>query len=100
MNVPKIVDELETRIINTLRLSRFKNQLVGKGYVTGLKAVTYLLNIPKPTIFMSRGASLSLCETVSQFGLNKVLIVTDKALYELGLLDAILDQLKAGVAEP
>ena len=95
MNVPKIVDELESKIINTLKLSRFKNQLVGKGYVTGLKAVTYLLNIPKPTIFMSRGASISLCETVSQFGLNKVLIVTDKALYELGLLDDILKQLTA-----
>tara|TARA_R110002073_G_scaffold53838_1_gene138583 strand:+ start:36116 stop:37384 length:1269 start_codon:yes stop_codon:yes gene_type:complete len=95
MHIPKIVDELETKIINTLKLSRFKNQLVGTGYVTGLKAVTYLLNIPKPTIFMSRGASLSLCETVSQFGLNRVLIVTDKALYDLGLLDAILEQLKA-----
>ncbi len=95
MNVPKIVDELEAKIINTLRLSRFKNQLVGKGYVTGLKAVTYLLNIPKPTIFMSRGASLRLCESVSQFGLNKILIVTDKALYDLGLLDSIIDQLNA-----
>ncbi len=94
MHVPKIVDEIETKIINTLKLSRFKNQIVGKGYVTGLKAVTYLLNIPKPTIFMSRGSSIKLCETVSQFGLNKVLIVTDSALYELGLLDPIIEQLK------
>tara|TARA_R110001592_G_scaffold52649_9_gene161338 strand:+ start:46885 stop:48153 length:1269 start_codon:yes stop_codon:yes gene_type:complete len=95
MQIPKIVDELETRIINTLRLSRFKNQIVGKGYVTGLKAVTYLLNIPKPTVFMSRGASLKLCETVSQFGLHKILIVSDSALYKLGLLDPIIEQLKA-----
>jgi alcohol dehydrogenase len=94
MHVPKIVDELETKIINTLKLSRFKNQIVGKGYVTGLKAVTYLLNIPKPTIFMSRGASLKLCETVSQFGLKKVLIVTDAGLYKLGLLDPIIKQLE------
>lgn len=92
MNKPKIVDELETRIINTLKLSRFKNQIVGKGYVTGLKAVTYLLNIPKPTIFMSRGSSIKLCESVAQFGLNKILIVTDKALFELGLLDPIIKQ--------
>lgn len=94
MQVPKIVDELEAKIINTLKLSRFKNQIVGKGYVTGLKAVTYLLNIPKPTIFMSRGASLKLCETVSQFGLKKVLIVTDAGLFKLGLLDPIIKQLE------
>tara|TARA_R110001599_G_scaffold54667_2_gene151788 strand:+ start:5217 stop:6485 length:1269 start_codon:yes stop_codon:yes gene_type:complete len=94
MQVPKIVDELEARIINTLKLSRFKNQIVGKGYVTGLKAVTYLLNIPKPTIFMSRGASLKLCETVSQFGLKKILIVTDAGLFKLGLLDPIIKQLE------
>tara|TARA_R110001592_G_scaffold52511_8_gene160699 strand:+ start:14837 stop:16192 length:1356 start_codon:yes stop_codon:yes gene_type:complete len=95
MQVPKIVNELETKIINTLKLSRFKNQIVGRGYVTGLKAVTYFLNIPKPTVFMSRGASLKLCETVSQFGLNKILIVTDAGLYKLGLLDPIIEQLKA-----
>lgn len=90
MQIPKIVDELEAKIINTLKLSRFRNQIVGKGYVTGLKAVTYLLNIPKPTIFMSRGSSVKLCESVSQFGLKKVLIVTDSALHKLGLLDEII----------
>ena len=93
MKIPKVIDELESKIINTLKLSRFKNQVVGKGYVTGLKAVTYLLNIPKPTIFMSKGASIRLCESIAQFGLNKLLIVTDQALYDLGLLDAILKQL-------
>ena len=76
MKIPKVIDELETKIINTLKLSRFKNQVVGKGYVTGLKAVTYLLSIPKPTIFMSKGASIRLCESVAQFGLKKLLIVT------------------------
>ncbi|KZY29669.1 MULTISPECIES: iron-containing alcohol dehydrogenase [unclassified Oleiphilus] len=93
IKVPKVIDELESKIVNTLKLSRFKNQLVGKGYVTGLKAVTYLLNIPKPTIFMSKGASINLCESVSQFGLNKLLIVTDQALYDTGLLDPVLEQL-------
>jgi len=95
MKVPKVIDDLETKIVNTLKLSRFKNQVVGKGYVTGLKAVTYLLNIPKPTIFMSKGASIRLCESVAQFGLSKLLIVTDQALFDLGLLDPILEQLDA-----
>jgi len=93
MKVPKVIDDLEAKIVNTLKLSRFKNQLVGKGYVTGLKAVTYLLSIPKPTIFMSKGASIRLCESVAQFGLNKLLIVTDQALYDMGLLNEILAQL-------
>jgi alcohol dehydrogenase len=94
MKVPQIIDDLESRIINTLKLSRFKNQIVGKGYVTGLKAVTYLLNIPKPTVFMGRGASLRLAETVAQFGLKRLLIVTDKALYQMGLLEPVLLQLQ------
>jgi len=95
MKVPKVIDDIESRIINTLKLSRFKNQVVGKGYVTGLKAVTYLLNIPKPTIFMSKGASIRLCESVAQFGLKKVLIVTDQGLFDLGILNPILKQLDA-----
>jgi len=85
-----MIDDLESRFVNTLRLSRLKNRVVGKGYITGLKAVSYLLNIPKPTVFMSKGASIRLCESVSQFGLNKVLIVTDGMLYKLGVLDGIL----------
>jgi len=90
VKVPEILDELENRLVKTLKLSRLKNRVVGTGYVTGLRAVTYLLNIPKPTVFMSKGASLRMCETVSEFGLKRLLIVTDKALYELGLLDPIL----------
>ncbi|MDX1452829.1 MAG: iron-containing alcohol dehydrogenase [Oleiphilaceae bacterium] len=90
MKMPEMIDELESRLVRTLKLSRFKNQLVGKGYITGLKAVTYLLNIPKPTVFMSKGASLRLCETVAQFGLRKLLIVTDEGLYKLGVLDGML----------
>ena len=43
---------------------------------------------------MSKGASIRLCESVAQFGLNKVLIVTDRALFELGILDPILEQLE------
>ena len=93
MRMPEMIDELESRLVRTLKLSRFKNQLVGKGYITGLKAVTYLLNIPKPTVFMSKGASLRRCETVSQFGLRKWLSVTDEGLYKLGILDGMLKKL-------
>jgi len=99
VKVPEMIDELETRLVKTLKLSRLKNRVVGRGYITGLKAVSYLLNIPKPTIFMSKGASIRLCESVSQFGLRRLLIVTDQALYDMGLLNDILASFdEAGMA--
>ncbi|MCG8613382.1 MAG: iron-containing alcohol dehydrogenase [Pseudomonadales bacterium] len=93
MNVPELLDDVETRLVRTLRLSRLKNKIVGTGYITGLRALSTILNIPKPTVFMSKGASIRLCESVSQFGLEKVLIVTDEMLYKLGVLDGILAEL-------
>jgi len=94
VNMPELLDDMETRVTRALRISRLKNQVVGKGYIAGLKALVTVLNIPKPTVFMSKGASGKLCESVAQFGLSKVLIVTDKMLYELGVLDGILETLE------
>ena len=94
MKVPELIDDLENRLIRTLKLSRLKNRVVGTGYITGLRAVSYWLNIPKPTVFMGRGSSLRLCESVAQFGLRKLLIVTDQALYDMGLLNPILASLE------
>jgi alcohol dehydrogenase class IV len=93
VNLPEMLDDVETRLVKTFRLSRVKNQIVGKGYIAGLRAMVAVLNIPKPTVFMSKGASLRLCETVSQFGLQKVLIVTDQMLFDLGVLDKMLAEL-------
>jgi alcohol dehydrogenase len=70
--------------------SRLKNKIVGTAYITGLKSVSKILNIPKPSIFIGKNSSISLCESAAQFGLNKILIVTDKALYNMGMLDNIL----------
>ena len=93
MNLPEMLDDVETRLVKTFRLSRVKNQVVGKGYIAGLRALVAVLNIPKPTVFMSKGSSLRLCESVSQFGLRKILIVTDQMLYDLGVLDKMLAEL-------
>lgn len=99
MNVPELLDDVESRLVRKLRLSRLKNKIVGKGYITGLRALVTILNIPKPTVFMSKGSSLRLCESVSQFGLQRVLIVSDAMLHKLGVLDGILDELdKLGMA--
>jgi len=54
---------------------------------------------PRPAIYVGAGASLDLCKAIGHFGLKNVLIVTDKPLVELGLLnDAIARLNSLGVA--
>jgi alcohol dehydrogenase len=54
---------------------------------------------PKPMTFIGPGASLQLGRAIAQFGVRNLLIVTDKPLRELGLLDQTVSVLTAqGVA--
>jgi alcohol dehydrogenase class IV len=48
---------------------------------------------PKPMAFSGPGSSAQLCRAIGQFGLKNLLIVTDKPLRELGLLDKTLADL-------
>jgi alcohol dehydrogenase class IV len=48
---------------------------------------------PKALAFTGADSVKDLCRTISQFGVQKVLIVTDKPLVELGALDATLASL-------
>jgi len=50
---------------------------------------------PLPTLVFSRGASSQLSNHIQSLGLNAALIVTDKNLAESGVLDPVLDALKA-----
>ncbi len=50
---------------------------------------------PLPTIAFSRGASKQLNTHIQALGLNSALIVTDKNLAESGVLDPVLDALRA-----
>lgn len=50
---------------------------------------------PKPLLFTGEGAASKLCQTISQFGIKKILIVTDKPLRELGVIDPTLAALSA-----
>ena len=45
---------------------------------------------PKALTFSGADSAKVLCRTIGQFGINKVLIVTDKPLVELGALDTTL----------
>lgn len=48
----------------------------------------------KPTLFTGSGSSLQLTESIKQLGSKKVLIVTDKILVELGMVEPIQKSLE------
>lgn len=57
-----------------------------------------ILPLPKPVIYCGPGSSKQLCCSVAQLGYCRILIVTDAALNQMGLLDDIKSLLlKAGV---
>jgi alcohol dehydrogenase len=49
--------------------------------------------IPRPTVFIGPDSALRLCDTIAQFGLRRVLIVTDAILVELGLVEPLRQSL-------
>ena len=54
---------------------------------------------PKPMVFLGPGSSARLSQAIGRFGLRKVLLVTDKPLRELGLVEPTIAALQqAGVA--
>ncbi len=53
---------------------------------------------PKPLVFVGPGSTRQLCQAIARFGLRRILVVTDKPLRELGVLDGALQALQeAGV---
>jgi alcohol dehydrogenase class IV len=50
---------------------------------------------PKPLVFMGPGSALQLSQAIGRFGLQKILIVTDKPLRDLGVLDGTVAALQA-----
>ncbi len=58
-----------------------------KGLMNAYFLLTKIVTLPKPSLFTGPGSSVQLCETIGQMGIERVLIVTDKVLLNLGLLD-------------
>lgn len=53
---------------------------------------------PKPLVLLGPGSALQLSQLIGTFGMRKILVVTDKPLRELGVLDNTLSALRdAGV---
>jgi len=70
-----------------------------KGLMNAYFLLTKIVTLPKPSLFTGPGSSTQLCDTIGQMGIERVLIVTDKVLLGLGLLDKMKAALTAqGVA--
>lgn len=59
-----------------------------------LKVMMVLFNLPEPELFTGAGSSLKIPEVVKLKGINNVLVVTDKVLMGLNLLEGLFNSLK------
>lgn len=64
----------------------------------GAGMVTRFLPVPRPTLLVGPGSSGRLGQAVAGFGHEKLMIVTDKMIVQLGLLKGLTDALEAGGA--
>ena len=65
-----------------------------QGLQQGFKLVLKNLPFPKPTLFVGPDSSLELCDAIAQLDESRILIVTDKMLLKIGLLDKIKSRLE------
>ena len=59
-----------------------------------LKLAMCFMDWREPTLFTGEGAVLKLPKYIKEKGINRVLVVTDKGLMSLKLLDPLFDELK------
>lgn len=60
-----------------------------KGLTKALKVAAAVIPMPKPTLFSGADSSLELCEAIGHLDIKSLLLVTDKILVEIGLLNDI-----------
>lgn len=65
-----------------------------QGLQFGMKQVSINMPFPKPTLFTGPRSSLELCDAIAQFDEKRIMVVTDKTLIKIGVLDKILRRLK------
>jgi alcohol dehydrogenase len=49
---------------------------------------------PRPAVFVGKDSALELCNTIAHFGFRNLLIVTDKPLRELGVINPMITRLQ------
>ena len=50
---------------------------------------------PRPAVFAGKDSTLQLCRLIGQFDLRNLLVVTDKPLVELGILNGAVAELSS-----
>ena len=77
----------------------FKLQVIFyRTFMFVLKLAMKFIPLPQPTLFVGQGSALQLTQSITTMGTQRLLIVTDKVINELGMLDAIKQQCEeAGV---
>ncbi len=68
-------------------------QAIHKTKMKAIKFVAGLSKPEKPSTFIGENASLQMCKNIPDYGVTKLLLVTDKVLISLGLHEAVLDTL-------
>jgi len=69
--------------------------LLSRLMIKVLGVVSSLLHFPKPFSFVGPGASLSMTREIIGTGARRVLVITDAALYKLGLPKPVIAELQA-----
>ncbi|NHO68027.1 iron-containing alcohol dehydrogenase [Aestuariicella hydrocarbonica] len=64
------------------------------------RLVMHFVPDAKPLVLSGKGSSVQLSEAIAHFGMRKILLVTDKMLVKLGVIEPILTSLKSQGIEP
>ncbi len=68
-------------------------------YIKILKLVVHLIPMNMPVLFSGQGSHIQLVRMIKQMGANKVILVTDQGLTQIGLYNAMVAELeKLGVS--
>ncbi len=68
-------------------------------HVTLMKSIAGLMPGAQHRAFLGRGSSAQLCRHIARTGVQRVLVVTDKPLREMGLVDRAVGELLAAEAD-
>ena len=66
----------------------------GLKVILSLKKRVIMAPQPRPGVFVGKGSALEMCDTIAHFGFKNMLIVTDKPLLELGVINPTIARLQ------
>ncbi len=74
--------------------------LKAKAQLVAIKVVTRIVPAPRPLVFVGYDSAMQLCSTINQLGVKRVLIVTDKVLEGLGVIQPLASKFREYGIEP